>query len=55
MKSQENFEYTLIKKITKAENRREVKKIILQAFVWVCGIYASMYGFLYLFLWVMKS
>jgi hypothetical protein len=44
-------EYILIKKITDKENRRNVIKIIAQAFAFVGLAFASMYMFLYFILW----
>lgn len=44
-------EYILIKKITDKENRRNVIRIIAQAFAFVGLAFASMYMFLYFILW----
>lgn len=44
-------EYILIKKITAKENRKNVIKILAQAFAFVGLSFASMYMFLYFILW----
>jgi len=44
-------EYILIKKITDKENRKNVIKILAQAFAFVGLAFASMYMFLYFILW----
>jgi|DEB0MinimDraft_10_1074344.scaffolds.fasta_scaffold02556_11 hypothetical protein len=54
MKNDNNFTYEIVQHITAKENRGAVKRMILLGAVWTILGYASMYGFLYLFLWVMK-
>jgi len=44
-------EYILIKQLTAKENRKNIIKIISQAFAFVALAFASMYGFLYFILW----
>lgn len=44
-------ELILINKLTSKENRKQVKKIIGLAALWVAAAYASMYGFLMFILW----
>lgn len=44
-------EYILIKELTKKENRKNILKVIAQAFAFVGLSFASMYMFLYFMLW----
>lgn len=44
-------EYILIKELTKKQNRKNILKVIAQAFAFVALSYASMYMFLYFILW----
>lgn len=44
-------DYILIKELTKKQNRKNILKVIAQAFAFVGLSFASMYMFLYFILW----
>ena len=44
-------EYILIKQLTAKENRKNIIKVLVQAFAFVGLAFASMYMFLYFMLW----
>lgn len=54
MKIQETEEYRLVKQLTSEENRKAVLNAAWQVPLTMGVLYASMYGFMYFFLWLVK-
>lgn len=54
MRIQETEEYRIVKQLTSEENKQLLRKALWQIPVAMGTVYASMYAFIYFFLWIVK-
>ena len=54
MRIQETEEYRIVKQLTSEENNQLLRKALWQVPFAMGTVYASMYAFIYFFLWIVK-